>query len=112
MWSVRCARRAVCRFIQPELRGVLTFPSFNNDDDWYAFVFVAHDFTGELIDSPEGVLEWVDDADLLNLKLWAGDLLFIPWLDRDEFFSAKFEYEDGVLRTYDVSFYPRRAQQA
>src|SRR3990172_9255073 len=37
---------------QPELKGFLTFPGFSNDEDWYAFVFVAHQFSGELIDSP------------------------------------------------------------
>src|SRR5512133_86934 len=36
--------------------GLLTFPGFANDEDWYAFVFVSDRFSGELIDSPEGDL--------------------------------------------------------
>jgi 8-oxo-dGTP diphosphatase len=47
----------------------------------------------------------VDDDWLAELNLWEGDLLFIPWLERKEFFSAKFEYADGELRSYDVNFY-------
>ena len=83
------------RVSNPVLKGILTFPSFDDIEDWYAFVFVINDFEGELIDSPEGVLRWVDDTDLLNLNLWDGDRVFIPWLDRPDFFSGKFIYENG-----------------
>ena len=41
------------RVNDPELRGILTFPAFNDDEDWYAFVFVVRDFSGELIDRVE-----------------------------------------------------------
>ena len=48
------------RVRNPQLKGVLTFPAFANDEDWYAFVFVVDNFEGELIDSSEeGVLRWV-----------------------------------------------------
>jgi 8-oxo-dGTP diphosphatase len=91
--------------VDPELRGVLTFPGFSKDEDWYAFVFVAGVFSGELIESPEGVLQWIDDSQLLDLELWAGDRIFIPWLEQDGFFSAKFSYDEGELQSYDVFFY-------
>lgn len=90
----------------PELRGLLTFPQFRPDEDWYAFVFVARDFNGELIDSPEGTLAWIDDAVLLDLPLWPGDRVFIPWLDQDRFFSGRFFYADGDLIAHEVVFYP------
>jgi 8-oxo-dGTP diphosphatase len=89
----------------PDLRGILTFPEFSGGEDWYAFVFVAPHFRGDLIESGEGVLEWVDDDQLLALPLWEGDRVFIPWLERSDFFSAKFVYEDGALQSYDVNFY-------
>ena len=75
------------------LKGLLTFPAFANDEDWYAFVFLAHEFEGELIDSPEGVLRWIEDGELFNLNLWEGDKIFLPWLDRPGFFSGKFVYQ-------------------
>lgn len=81
----------------PRLCGVLTFPAFANDEDWYAFVYVATEFSGELIDSREGVLEWIPDERLLDLPLWPGDRIFIPWLNLSGFFSASFEYRDGEL---------------
>ncbi len=94
------------RVRNPELRGVLTFPAFNDDEDWYAFVFVAHDFDGELIDSPEGVLAWIDDDQLLDLPLWEGDRIFLKWLEQDRFFSGRFDYLDGQLAAHDVVFHP------
>jgi 8-oxo-dGTP diphosphatase len=91
----------------PQLKGVLTFPAFANDEDWYAFVFVVDNFKGELINtSEEGVLRWVDNADLLSLNLWEGDRIFLPWLDRPGFFSGKFIYKDGRLLSHEVVFYP------
>ncbi len=93
------------RVNDPELRGILTFPAFSDDEDWYAFVFVVRDFTGDLIDSPEGVLAWIDDAQLLGLNLWAGDRIFLKWLDQDDFFSGRFDYVDGELVAHDVVFH-------
>ena len=89
----------------PVLRGILTFPGFNNDEDWYAFVFVTTNFSGQLIDSPEGELAWIDDDKLLDLNLWPGDRIFLPWLDRDEFFSGRFDYQDGQLAAHHAYFY-------
>jgi len=89
----------------PELRGMLTFPAFDGVDDWYAFVFVAREFTGELIDSPEGDLAWIDDDKVLDLNLWPGDKIFIPWLNQERFFSGKFNYANGEFVDYSVQFY-------
>lgn len=89
----------------PRLHGVLTFPGFANDEDWYAFLFTATEFEGELIDSAEGVLRWVPDGEVLALHLWEGDRVFIPWLDQPKFFSGKFIYRSGALERYEVVFY-------
>lgn len=86
-------------------KGLLTFPGFANEEDWYAFVFVATEFDGQLIDSPEGDLAWVDDKELLDLNLWEGDRLFIPWLDRSGVFSSKLIYKNGQLVDHQVVFY-------
>ncbi|GIV79765.1 MAG: hypothetical protein KatS3mg050_4159 [Litorilinea sp.] len=91
--------------VAPQLRGILTFPAFNQEEDWYAFVFVAHRFHGQLIDSSEGELAWIDDHRLLELELWEGDRIFLPWLEQERFFSAKFVYQAGKLTDYSVVFY-------
>ena len=89
-----------------QLKGFLTFPGFSNEEDWYAFVFVAREFSGELVDSPEGPLEWIDDSHLLELNLWEGDLVFLPWLDQPGIFSGKFVYKQNRLVEHDAVFYP------
>jgi 8-oxo-dGTP diphosphatase len=88
------------------LRGLITFPGFSDDEDWYAFLFIANYDEGELIDSPEGDLRWIPNDKLLELNLWPGDRIFIPWLDQPGFFSGKFVYQDGELVEHEVVFYP------
>ncbi|UCD97783.1 MAG: 8-oxo-dGTP diphosphatase [Chloroflexota bacterium] len=92
--------------VSPQLRGIITFPKFSNNEDWYTFLFVARGYSGQLIESREGVLKWIDDDDLLRLNLWEGDLIFLPWLERKEFFSGKFTYQSGRLVDHQVVFYP------
>jgi 8-oxo-dGTP diphosphatase len=93
------------RLIAPLLKGVISFPKFNGGEDWYTFIYIADRFSGTLIDSSEGVLEWVDNERLLELNLWEGDCIFIPWLAEPRYFSAKFEYHAGKLTNYQVVFY-------
>jgi len=88
-----------------ELKGVLTFPNFDGSNDWYVFAFVIRKFSGELTESPEGQLQWIEDEKLLDLNLWEGDRIFLPWLENDRFFSAKFTYRDGLLKDHHVYNY-------
>ena len=106
-----CASREIyeesgLRVRNPLLKGILTFPLFARDEDWYAFVFVVTEFDGELIDSPEGQLRWVPDEELLALNLWEGDRIFLPWLEHPGFFSGKFSYIDGKLVSHSMTYYP------
>jgi 8-oxo-dGTP diphosphatase len=87
------------------MKGFITFPLFDGIEDWYVFVFTASDFSGELIDSPEGQLKWIPNGNLTEINLWDGDKIFIPWLFKDKFFSAKFNYKDGKFVDHVVCFY-------
>ena len=89
----------------PSLKGIITFPKFDNIEDWLVFVFIANKFSGDLIDSDEGNLKWIDDSDLLNLNMWEGDRIFIPWLSKNELFSAKFYYSNNNYIKHEVIFY-------
>lgn len=89
----------------PRLRGVLTFPLFDGMEDEYTFLFTATEFSGELIDSSEGILEWVESSKISGLNLWEGDRVFFHWLEDGRFFSGKLIYEQGKLTGYDVVFY-------
>ena len=50
-------------------------------------------------------MRWIDDDDLLNLELWEGDRIFLPWLERPGFFSGKFIYQEGHLIDHSVIFH-------
>ena len=104
-----CVRREVLEesglVIQnPHLHGLLMFPKFKGND-WHVFVFTAREFTGELIDSPEGRLEWIPDENVLDLNLWESDHIFMPWIKEGKFFSAKFEYEGDKMCRHHVVFH-------
>jgi len=88
----------------PRLHGLLMFPKFKGND-WYVFVFTSTQFSGELIDSPEGRLEWIADEKLTGLNLWESDHIFFPWIREGKFFSAKFEYEGDQMQGYTVVFH-------
>jgi 8-oxo-dGTP diphosphatase len=105
-----CAIREVfeesgLKISNPRMHGFITFPNFDGMHDWYVFIFTADDFDGELIDSKEGVLEWIPNDKLKSLNLWDGDKIFLEWLFQDKFFSAKFIYEDGKFINHTVIFY-------
>lgn len=93
------------QILNPRLRGFITFPAFSKLEDWYVFMFTAREFSGELIDSSEGHLEWIETEQLPDLNLWEGDKIFLKWLEQDLFFSAKFIYKDGILKDHQVVFY-------
>lgn len=89
----------------PILKGFLTFPAFDDEDDWYVFVFIAKEFTGKIRESLEGELEWIEWEEVFNLPLWEGDKYFLEWLHQDRFFSAKFIYKNSNYITHSVIFY-------
>lgn len=88
-----------------KMKGILTFPKFDGENDWLVFVFTAETDENEFIQTHEGVLHWIDSDKILELNLWEGDKIFIPLLFQNRFFSAKFNYEKGQLISHHISFY-------
>lgn len=88
----------------PKLKGFLTFADFGGED-WYVFVFVAREFSGDLIDSKEGNLAWVADEKILSLPLNEDDKYFLPLLEKNGFFSAKFIYKGNKILSHSISLY-------
>lgn len=89
----------------PQLKGFLTFPAFDDEEDWYVFVFTANQFSGKIKESDEGELEWIEWDKVFTLPLWEGDKYFLEWLNQDRFFSAKFIYQNAKYITHSVIFY-------
>ena len=90
----------------PTLRGFLTFPSFDGENDWYVFLFTATEFTGEIKPCNEGELQWIDKSKLHELPMHEGDYLFIDKLMKDDcIFTMKHVYENGVLKSTTTNNY-------
>ena len=86
-------------------RGLVTFVSDIYGTE-YMHLFHADDFTGDLITScDEGVLEWVDKNEIVNLPLWEGDKIFLDLLLRPvPFFSLKLEYVGDTLVSHTIEY--------
>jgi len=91
--------------LDPRLRGVLTFPAFKDEEDWVVFVYTATRAEGELVQGPEGHLEWIEDGKVLDLPLWEGDRIFLPWLEEERFFTGTFVYRGGRLVSHESAFH-------
>ena len=90
----------------PKLKGLLTFPSFDGENDWLVFVYAARKFFGKPYrESREGALRWVPTSKLPGLNLWEGDKHFLAWLKGPRLFSAKFVYRKGKFISHEVHFY-------
>ncbi len=96
------------KILEQKLHGIITFPNFSQDEDWYVYLFTSNSFVkSEDINfkSDEGELHWVKNEKIKSLNLWEGDHLFLNWMEREKFFSAKMVYQEKKLVHHEVFFY-------
>lgn len=101
---LECAKREVfeesgLQISDIKFKGHILFPKFDpQGNDWFVFIYTAHDFSGELkTENPEGSLEWVANENLLSLPLWEGDKHFLKHLFDENLIEGKFYYENKRL---------------
>jgi 8-oxo-dGTP diphosphatase len=83
--------------IKPRYRGIVTFVSEEFETEWM-HLFTATEFSGEIKECEEGVLEWIDKKELLSKQIWEGDRIFLKLLEDDApFFSLKLSYRGDSL---------------
>jgi len=107
-----CARREVLEetgliLENLKLAGFITFPDIGNSpfgDLWYVWLYKSTEFSGRLIDSPEGSLEWVDNNKVCELPMWEGDKIFTPLIYNDRLFSAVMLYDCGKFIDYRITY--------
>ncbi len=91
--------------MDPILRGFICFPLFDGENDWNVFIYRFDGYNGTQQESAEGHLAWLDAEELKQVPLWEGDRIFMDWLDKDQIFSAKFNYHGGRLDDWSVHWY-------
>lgn len=86
-------------------RGIVTFLS----DEWegeYMHLYTATEYSGELMECKEGILEWISKSQIHTLPMWEGDKVFFDLLEEDvPFFSLKLRYEGDRLVETQVCRY-------
>lgn len=73
---------------------------FFHDGNYYEhmYLYVSEDYEGTVIESSEGVLDYIHKDDILNLELWEGDILFLKKILANEPFTRlDLFYEKGHL---------------
>ena len=71
------------------------------------FLFTSSDFSGDpdtaCFDCDEGELRWVPKEEIMDLRLWEGDRIFMKKLaDDDPFFFMRLEYRGDELTECNV----------
>lgn len=62
-----------------KFRGIITFVS----DEWeteYMFLYTADKYEGELKECDEGELRFIPKSEIMSLRLWEGDRIFMKLL--------------------------------
>lgn len=105
-----CARREIkeetgLTVSKLNYKGIVTFVSDIYGTE-YMHLFHTDSFEGDLLtDCDEGILEWVDINDVLNLPLWEGDKIFLDLMRRPvPFFSLKLEYQADTLISHTIEY--------
>ena len=75
---------------------------FSDDESEDMYLFTSDGFVGELKESNEGTLVWVDSNELLSLPTWEGDKYFLEAiLNNEKDFEMVLKYENGKLNRYE-----------
>lgn len=75
------------------LRGIVTFVSEVWETE-YMYIFTAAFPGGRISECSEGELVWIKKSELMGLRLWEGDRIFLKHLiEHEDFFSLKFNYD-------------------
>ena len=87
--------------------GVIQFPNFKShkNEDWWVTVFSARlhkDVKVPLAACDEGELHWIEQKELLNLNLWAGDRHFVPFVLEETPFFGTIWYEGEKVLKHEI----------
>lgn len=86
--------------INPKLQGI----SYWHDVyEGIIFIFVAEKFEGNIKESEEGKLEWIDINDLKKVKQFEQNKKFTPYLFKSNIFEGKFNLDDKCkVKKYEI----------
>lgn len=74
--------------------------------DWTAEVFLSSNFTGLLVESSEGQLEWFEENKLPLDKMWEDDHYWLPLLVKGSKFQGKFWFTSDMKKLLSQELRP------
>lgn len=88
------------KLVNPRLQGI----SYWKDSvEGMIFIYTANDFEGTLKESEEGTLEWIPFDSLSSIKQFEQNVIFTPYLFKDELFESKFLLDDNCcVEKYEI----------
>jgi 8-oxo-dGTP diphosphatase len=86
-----------------EERGTLRF-QFADGYSLHCVVFIARDFEGELIETPEAVPFWVSDDAVPYARMWEDDQYWLPQVLAGSGFEGWFEFDGDQMVSKRVVF--------
>lgn len=86
--------------INPKLQGI----SYWQDDyEGIIFIFVAEEFEGQIKESEEGKLEWLEIKDLEKINQFEQNEKFTPYLFKNNMFEGKFNLDNKCkVQKYEI----------
>ena len=87
-----------------EYRGIVIF-NYNEDDPLFMYVYTSSNFSGIEKECNEGDLKWIPKNEILDLKLWEGDKIFLKLLfENSPFFYLNLNYENDNVISSKLEF--------
>lgn len=78
--------------INPRLQGI---SCWKDSYEGIIYIFTATDYKGELRESEEGTLEWIEEEKLASLHQFSQNQKFMDYLFQPEIFEGKFELDEN-----------------
>jgi len=91
-----------------EYRGLVIF-NYNADEPLFMYLYTSSDFNGVEKECDEGDLKWISKDEVLELRLWEGDRIFLKLLfENSPFFYLTLDYENDDLIGSKLEFKQER----
>ena len=81
--------------------GMVSFPGLYYGEDELMFIYTSSHFSGELHETNEGELHWVNDEEVGTLPTWEADHHYLSWPNDDKAHEAKVVYQNDHLVSYE-----------
>ena len=81
--------------------GSLEFRFENTQESIIGYVFSTRSFRGQLTESSEGILRWIDFDEIPYSEMWVDSRYWLPLLIEGKDFNGEFHFDQEVSKVLD-----------